>query len=132
MSALLLAAVAVLVLVSSLLTVAESAVFSVSDSRLRTLFGEGFHGAEALLSLRQRQDTLQPSVRLLAVFLELTAVGLFVWAWTPLQGVRGVLTLLAGVLGIILFAELTPRAVASRWPIRMALSAAPLLLSAER
>jgi putative hemolysin len=131
-SALLLAAVLVLVLLSSLLNAAVSSVFAVGDSRLRTLLGEGFHGAEALRRLREQPAGLQPAVHMLASLLELTAAALAAWAWSPLQGVQGLLVVVVAVLAILLLSEITPRAVASRWPIRMALSAAPLLLASER
>jgi CBS domain containing-hemolysin-like protein len=131
-SALLLSAVFVLILVSSLLNAAVRSVFAVGDSRLRTLLGEGFHGADALRQLREQPEGLGPAVRTLSGLLELTAAALAAWAWGPLQGVRGLLLVVVIALLVLLLAEVTPRAVATRWPIRMALSAAPLLLASER
>jgi CBS domain containing-hemolysin-like protein len=132
MSALLLAAVLVLILLSSLLNAAVSAVFAVGESRLRTLLGEGFHGAEALRRLHEQPEELEPGVRTLSRLLQIAAAALAAWAWSPLEGWRGLLVVLVATLTILLLAEVAPRAVASRWPIRMALSAAPLLLASER
>src|SRR5688572_26867760 len=132
MSALLLAVVLVLILLSSLLNAAVGAVFAVGESRLRTLLGEGFHGAEALRRLHEQPEELEPGVRTLSRLLQIGAAALAAWAWSPLEGWRGLLVVLVATLTILLLAEVAPRAVASRWPIRMALSAAPLLLASER
>jgi CBS domain containing-hemolysin-like protein len=132
MSALLLGTLAVLLLLSSLLSAAEGAVFSVGDSRLRTLAAEGFQGADALRRLRAHRDTLRAALRILVSLLQLTAAALVTWVWAAGLGMTGVALLAMALLLIVLIGEVAPRAIAARWPIRIALFAAPLLLATER
>ncbi|NNK64141.1 MAG: DUF21 domain-containing protein, partial [Gemmatimonadetes bacterium] len=67
---------AVFILASALLSAAETAVFSVSRSRLRTLVDEGFQGADELARIRARSTSIQTAVHLLITILNLVAVGL--------------------------------------------------------
>ncbi len=133
MTVLWVAVVLLLVLVSALLSAAETAVYSVSQTRLRTLIDEGFGGAEALNRLRSRPATLQTSIHLLVTMLNLTAVGLAVGLGAWLNGVSGSLTAFGIALaGFMLLGEVLPRATAARRPVRLALISAPRLERLDR
>ncbi len=122
-----------LVCMSALLSAAETAVFAVSRSRLRTLVEEGFAGAEALAHIRGRSTSIQTAVHLLITILNLVAVGLATAGGALIRGATGALVALSiAVAGLIILAEIVPRAVAFRYPIRMALAAAPALARIER
>jgi putative hemolysin len=132
MSPLLLGGLLLVVALSSLLVTAAIAVFGVGDSRLRTLSEEGFSGAEALRALRSRGTSLQTALRLLVTFLELTTVGVATaWGWSVSQS-TGIAALVIFVALVLTATEILPRAFVARWPIRIALWAAPPLLMAER
>ena len=131
MTVLLLTVVAALLLLSAILSAAEGAVFSIGESRLRTLAAEGFQGAEALSALRARRGSLQAALRILVSLLNVAAAGVAAWAWASYGG-AGVLMLLLALLAIVLVGEVVARGLAARWPIRIALLAAPFLLAAER
>ncbi len=122
-----------LVMASGLLSAAETAVFSVSRSRLRTLVEEGFAGADHLAAIRARSTSIQTAVHLLITILNLVAVGMAVTMGALLGGATGALVALAVAVAVLLvLAEIVPRAVAFRHPIRMALASAPGLASLER
>ncbi len=126
-------AVILLVLLSSLLSGAETSVFSVGAGRLRTLVEEGFDGAAELARVRSRSPSLQAAVHLLITILNLVAVGLAVALGARLRGVSGSLAALGITVALLLLvAEILPRALATRRPIRMALASAPTLLVVER
>jgi CBS domain containing-hemolysin-like protein len=125
-------AVLLLVLTSAFLSAAETAVFSVGPARVRTLVEEGFAGSEHLARVRGRSTALQTAVHLLITLLNLVAVGLAVAVGAQIGGMRGSLTALAVIVALLVFAaEILPRAVAARRPIRIALASAPLLLGVE-
>lgn len=125
--------VLLLVSASALLTGAVTAVFSVGAARLRTLVEEGFEGADALARVRTRSPALQAAAHLLITLLNLLAVGLGVALGARVDGVRGsLMALTATVVLLILVAEILPRGLGARRPIRIALAAAPLLLALER
>jgi CBS domain containing-hemolysin-like protein len=133
MSGLLLVAAVLLLLASALLSAAETAAFSIGESRLRTLSAEGFHGADALRTLRTQRPALRETLGLLESLLDLFALACVgAWGWGVGDRTSTTLALLLSVLTIFLFAEILPRAVAARWPIRLALRGAPLLLLIER
>lgn len=124
---------ALLVLASALLSAAETAVFSVSQSRLRTLVEEGFAGASDLARIRNRATSIQTAVHLSITILNLVAVGFAVIAGALVGEAAGALVALAiAVAGLLVLAEIAPRAVAFRHPIRMALASAPTLARLER
>ena len=122
-------AVLLLVFISALITAGESAVYSVTSTRLRTLLDEGFDGAVALMQIRGRPPRLRGAVHVLATLLNFTALGLVVVLGASVGGTRSAVMYLAAALPLVLFfAEILPRALAGRRPVRMALVAAPLLL----
>jgi putative hemolysin len=114
--------------VSALLTAAETAVLSVSESRLRTLLEEGFQGAESLARLRGKSATLLTAVHLLVTLVNVSAIGLAVGLGAWLGGVKGSLVgFAAAAVLFVIFAEILPRATAARNPVRLALASAPHL-----
>jgi CBS domain containing-hemolysin-like protein len=125
--------VLLLVVLSALLSAAETAVFSVSRSRLGTLREEGFEGAEALARLRSDSPVLQTSIHLLVTLLNLAAVGLAVGLGAWVDGVPGSLVAFgATAVVFVVFGEIVPRAMAARRPVHLALASAPALESVER
>ena len=132
MSGLLLALAAFFLILSALLSAAESAVFSVSASRLRTLLDEGFRGAEPLRRARDVEGGMKASMFALNVTLNAAVAGL-VCAWGVLflnpTSIAWVLPLV--VLGLLVISEGIPRLLATRRSIRLALLTAPLLLFLE-
>jgi CBS domain containing-hemolysin-like protein len=132
MTGLTLAAIA-LSLISAVLSAAEAAVFSIGSSRLRTLVEEGFGGAAALSEIRSRPARAQAVTFLANTLANLGALGLIVGLGTLSWGGPGLaISLPLGALFLVLFTELLPRAIASRHPIRVALAAAPAILSLVR
>ncbi len=127
MTALLVAA-GLLVLLSAFLSVAETALFSVSEFRLRTLVEEGFSGADSLRDLREEPSTIQSALLLLNGIANLLAVGLLVAAvalrWSAPGAVGGVVV---GVVLVLVLGEVIPRAAAAGRPVRLALAIAPRL-----
>ncbi len=119
---------AALLVLSALLVAVEAAAFQVSASRLRTLQEEGFQGADDLVLLRSEPGRVRVGIRLVAGVLELFALGLAVAAGVVAWGAAvGLLDLTVGVVLVMLVADILPRAVAARHPVRLALAAAPTL-----
>ncbi|MDH5760278.1 MAG: hemolysin family protein [Gemmatimonadota bacterium] len=127
---------AALASISAVLTLAETAVFRVGPSRVRTLQGEGFPKAHALASLRSAPPTFRLGIRLFCGGLDLLAVGLLVTAVVPpalASGTGSAVLRVAGTAMLVLFvSDALPRLVVSRHPVRLALWAAPLLLHTAR
>lgn len=133
MIGLLLVSAGLLVVAGALITAAGTATLSVGPSRLRTLLDEGFEGAEPLEDLLDRREPLRRTLDLLGGALNLAGLGLVIIAGTLYAGPAGATAaLLAGVPLILLAGDVIPRALASRHPIRLALTSAPLLLGPER
>jgi putative hemolysin len=133
MSALLLGGAGLLLLFSAILSAGESASFSVSPSRLRTLVEEGFRGADRLQRVRDAGPDVRAATFVLNTLLNLCGLGLLVSAGLLRWG----LPILAAVVpvaavGVLVLSEGVPRLVASRQSIRLALLSAPLLLRLER
>ena len=117
-------------LLSATLTAAQTAAFQVSESRMRTLKSEGFKGAEALTEVRRRAGNVGSSVRLITDTLNFGTMGIGV-ATGVLTLERGppALDVMVGVVIIIVFADVLPRSIAARHPVRLALASASGLLS---
>jgi len=117
-------------LLSATLTAAQTAAFQVSESRMRTLKSEGFKGAEALTQVRRRAGNVGSSVRLITDTLNLGTMGIGV-ATGVLTLERGppALYVMVGVVIIIVFADVLPRSIAARHPVRLALASASGLIS---
>jgi|TARA_B100000408_G_scaffold77692_1_gene59232 putative hemolysin len=97
---------------------------------MRTLKSEGFKGAEALTEVRRRAGHVGSSVRLITDTLNLGTMGIGV-ATGVLTLERGppALYVMVGVVIIIVFADVLPRSIAARHPVRLALASASGLLS---
>lgn len=133
MNAALLLGSALLLLASAALSWAETAVFSLRKSHLRTLVDEGFSRAGALRQLHDQVQETRPALFLVGTALNLGSLGLIIMATGPGRGLLplgGVLFL--GILVILTLGEAIPRAVASRYTVRSALLAAPYLLPVAR
>ena len=117
-------------LLSATLIAAQTAAFQVSESRMRTLKSEGFKGAEALTEVRRRAGNVGSSVRLITDTLNLGTMGIGV-ATGVLTLERGppALYVMVGVVIIIVFADVLPRSIAARHPVRLALASASGLIS---
>jgi len=117
-------------LLSATLTAAQTAAFQISESRMRTLKSEGFKGAEALTEVRRRAGHVGSSVRLITDTLNLGTMGIGV-ATGVLTLERGppALYVMVGVVIIIVFADVLPRSIAARHPVRLALASASGLIS---
>src|SRR5690554_3141234 len=111
---------------SAFFTTAELAVFSLGDSRVRTLVDEGFRGGAALARVRQRPRRVLALLRLgdaladAACALLAAALGHLLWGTAGLIG--GVVV---AVLGIVALGELLPMAIAANHGVRIALVLAP-------
>jgi CBS domain containing-hemolysin-like protein len=118
-----------LLVLSALLTAAGTAAFQLGPSRVRTLNEEGFRGAEPLSLLRVEERRTRTAIRLVTTALNLGAVGATATATTGPVTI-GVVVL--AVVVVLFLADLTPRILAARHPVRLALFSAPLLLGLTR
>ena len=133
MTWLLLGAAVVSILLCSVLTAAEAAVFAIGFTRLRTLEEEGFRGAAALAELRSRPESVRASLLAVATVLNVLSVGSCIFLGTRLSGdAGGIVGLVAGGGAVLVLGQGVPRFVATLRPLRMALGAAPLLAAVER
>lgn len=133
MTGVVLAVVVLALALSSLMTALGAAVFQVSASRVRTLEGEGFTGAEELAELRGDEAGTRMVLRLLTRALNLGAVGLATLATDLAWGTLAALAILGGgIVLVLLITDVIPRLVAARHPVRLALLAAPPLLALSR
>jgi len=125
--------VAVLLLASALLTASYEAVSQISQSHLRTLGEEGFEGAAALAALREDKHATRTTVRVLTVMIDLSAIGLVSLTRASTWGAAGPVTsTVIGIVVVLVLGELVPQMVATRRPVRLALSSAPALLRLTR
>jgi len=117
-------------LLSAILTAAQTAAFQVSESRMRTLRSEGFRGAEALTEVRRRAGNVGASVRLITGALNLGTLGIGVATsiLTLERGPPAIVVMIAAAI-VIVFADVLPRSIAVRHPVRLALASASGLLS---
>ena len=133
MTGLVVGVIIALVLVSAILTAAETATFQIGESRVRTLQDEGFGGAEALSAVREDAGRAQVGIRLVIGGLNMAAIGVAAMAGgVAWGGLGGIGTLTGGIVLVLLLADIAPRTIASRHPIRLALVFAPFLQSITR
>lgn len=122
-----------IVVVSALISAGETAVFSVTATRLRTLMDEGFEGARALFQIRDHPPTLRGAIHILVSGLNFAALGLVVLLGVTVSGPRAAGFWLAMALPAVLFlTEILPRALAGRRPVRLALISAPVFVAVIR
>lgn len=114
------------------LTATLSAVLKITDSKARILVDEGFAGADAIAALRAGEAATSP-LGILRAICNLAAatagVGVVYAAWGATgMWIGGPVVIVIVFLG----AELGPRALAARRPVRLALAAAPSLRGLSR
>lgn len=127
------AVVAALLLASAILTAIHDAAFQISSSHIRTLEDEGFDGAERLSSVRDRKHSVRASVRVVTQVLDLAALGVIAVTGVSTWGRLGMVpNIVIGGFVVLVVADLIPHLIAARRPVRLALSAAPILLAVER
>ena len=127
------AAVAVPLLTSAILTAIHDAAFQISASHVRTLEEEGFDGAEALGRVRERKHSVRAAVRVVTQVFDLSALGVIALTGVSTWGRLGAVpNIVIGGFIVIIVADLIPHLIAARRPVRLALSAAPILLAVER
>ncbi len=123
----------VLVLASAVLSAMETATFSVSPSRLRTMREEGFRRAETLYRVRSVIPGIRPTTFLVNTILNVAAVGLGAVVAMEAMGTGAALWAIpAGIAAVLAVGEGIPRFIAARNSIRLALLAAPFLVMLER
>lgn len=133
MTGLLLLLAGVLVVLSAVLSAAESAAYSIGASRVRTLVEEGFRGSERLSHLRRSMPSVRAAVLLANAALNLTAVALLTAFSVERWGIAAVpLAVPVAVVGVLIASEAVPRLITSRQSIRLALLASPFLLLLTR
>lgn len=126
-------AVATLLVVSAVLTAAWESVSHLGRSHVRTLEEEGFTGSDALVSLREREVGAKIAVRLLAGICDLSAVAVLALSGAAGWGLLSPWAGAAVGIGVVLvFGDLLPHAFAARFPVRIALTTAPMLLRVTR
>lgn len=118
----------ILVLLSAALSAGEAAVASIGSSRLRTLLGEGFSGADQLLLAREQGAVVQVAVRFWKTILDMTGGAAAVLVVTasigPAAGIVAATVAVVAVVGT----HGVARALGRRHTVRLALAAAPSLL----
>jgi len=120
-------------LASSLVSAAETACFTLTRARVRTLVEEGFPGAGSLSLVRDRSSSIQASVLVLGTVLNVLAAGALVATAASVWGRAGaVWTVPVAAVLAMLLGEVVPRGMATRYPIRLALRSAGALLGLER
>jgi putative hemolysin len=132
MSALLVIAL-FLLLASALISAAETAAFTPSDSQVRTLVDEGFRGADSLLRVRDDAEATHLTLRVLETLLDIGVTAVIVYIGVTDWGRFGLAaSILGAVLLVLVLGEVVPRALARRRPVRLALASAGTLLRMQR
>ncbi len=111
---------------SAFFTTAELAVFSLGDSRIRTLVDEGFRGGAALARVRQRPRRALALLRLGDALADAACALLAGVLGYQLGGIAGLIAGAAvAALGVAALGELLPMAIAANHGVRIALVLAP-------
>jgi magnesium and cobalt exporter, CNNM family len=122
-----------LVVLSALLSAAETATFALDPSQLRTLESEGFQGADKLNLLREDPEETRSSLIVTSTAFDGAAVGLLTvsgWLETAFGGPLG--GMLASLVITVIVAEILPRAFSNRRTVRVALGMAPTVTAVVR
>ena len=133
MTGVLLLLVGLILLFSIALSIAESAAYSLSPSRIRTLVSEGFRGAAGLSQVRQENPSIRAVVVVVNAGLNLCSVGLLVGGAALRWGAIAIPTAVpAATLAVLLVSQGVPRLIVARQSVRLALLSAPFLLLLKR
>jgi putative hemolysin len=125
--------VAALLAMSAALTAVHDAAFQIARSHVRALVDEGFEGADALTRVRENASGIQASVRIVTHVLDLSAVAILILLGVSIwPGAGPWIDAGAAVVLVVVVAEVLPRLVAARRPVRLALSGSGVLLAVER
>jgi magnesium and cobalt exporter, CNNM family len=122
-----------LVVLSALLSAAETATFALDSSQLRTLESEGFQGADKLNLLREDPEETRSSLIVTSTAFDGAAVGLLTvsgWLETAFGGPLG--GMLASLVITVIVAEILPRVFSNRRTVRVALGMAPTVTAVVR
>ena len=121
--------VGLMLTLSTVLSVAQSAILSLSASRVRTLVDEGFQGAEHLGDSRKNFGPIRSAVSLVSSALDLSVVGLLVGMAASRWGPMVLFPAIPGAtLGVLLVSKGIPQLIATQQSLRLALLSAPFLL----
>lgn len=127
------AAVVLILILSAILSGAEAAAFSVSDSNLRAMRDEGFAGASKLAQLRAAGPAARSALLFVHMLLNVTAAGILIALATQRWGLSGaVVAVPVCTIGAVLLAEVIPRMLGARKPVRLALGGSAMLLTLAR
>ncbi len=133
MTGVLLLFVGLILLCSATLSATESAAYSLSASRVRTLVEEGFRGADRLNQVRQEAPSIRAAVFVVNAVLTFSSVGLLVGGAVQRWGSLALpVAAPAAAVAVLLISQGVPRLIAARQSIRLALMSAPFLLRLER
>jgi len=117
----------VALVVSGFFSAAETALFSLADTRIRALVDEGQRGSVALARLRARPERLLVLLRLGDAFCDVLVALVAGWLAWDRGGLAVVLAVVLATGGVLLFGELLPVRYAVTRVQRVALWAAPPL-----
>jgi putative hemolysin len=125
--------VAALLGVSAVLTAVHDAAFQIARSHVRALLDEGFDGAGSLTRVRENATSIQASVRIVTQALDLSALAIIILMGVSVwQGAGPLVNAVAAVVLVVAVADVIPRLIAARRPVRLALSGSRVLLAVER
>lgn len=120
--------VAIALCFSAIFSAAEFSIFSLGDSRIRTLVDEGFRGGSALDRLRSRPERLLILLRLGNALSAAWATALAAYVGFRLGGAAGVLlAALVAAAALVALGELLPMRLSVHFGVRIALGVSPSL-----
>jgi putative hemolysin len=117
---------------SGALSAADSAVYSLGPSRVRTLVEEGFRGADGLNEARRTAASVRTAASIVSAVLNFASVGILVGAAVFRWGSLAIAPVVpASALLVLLVSRGIPRLIAARQSVKLALVSAPFLLRLE-
>jgi len=130
--ALILVAAVLALAVTAFLNAAELAVFSLAESRIRTLVDERFRGSESLAQLREDPAPVAALLRTCRAGSVAVVAGAAV-AFGSRFGTGGVLAaIVVAAAALLVLGDVVPSRLAAKHNVRFALDSAPVLLTAAR
>ncbi len=120
------------VALSGMFSAAETALFSLGETRLRALVDEGYRGSAALARLRARPERLLVLLRLGDAFCDVLAAAIAGYIAYPFGGGGLAVAVALAAFAVLLFGELVPVRFSVSRAQKLALTAAPPLLLLSR
>jgi Mg2+/Co2+ transporter CorB len=118
-----------LILCSAFFSSSETAMLSLNRYRLKHMAKEGHKGAKRAAALLSRPERLLGTIRAGSNVVNFLAASIATVLAVDIWGVAGIALATAGLtLAVLIFAEITPKALAARHPRRVAFPASRLLL----